>query len=100
MGMFYAIASPTILDSDMTQLIKNIADKTHFTVADSPIWRAKVQEYSQAIVVSCIEQISDLRGYSGVGTNGDPYDTPSWNAALAAAEQLLRERFEIEPKSR
>jgi hypothetical protein len=100
MGMFYAIASPTILDFDMTQLIKNIADKTHFTVADSPIWRAKVQEYSLAIVASCIDQIRDLRGYSGVGTDGDPYDTPSWNASLAAAQQLLRERFEIAPTSR
>ena len=100
MAMSYAIASPTILDFDMTQLIKNIAADTGFTIADSPIWRIKTQEYSRAIVASCIEQISDLRGYSGVGTDGDPYDTPSWNAALTAAEQLLRERFEIEPKSR
>jgi hypothetical protein len=64
-------------------------------VADSPIWRAKVQEYSRAIVASCVDQIQDLRGYSGVGTDGNPYDTESWNAALAAAQQLLRERFEI-----
>jgi hypothetical protein len=98
--MSYAIASPIILDFDMTQLLKNIADKTHFTVADNPIWRVEVHEYSRAIVESCIDQIRDLRGYSGVGTDGDPYDTPSWNAALAAAQQLLRERFEIEPKSR
>lgn len=83
----------------MTQLIKNIAADTGFTIADSPIWRIKTLEYSRAIVTSCIEQISDLRGYSGVGTDGNPYDTPSWNAALAAAEQLLRERFEIESKS-
>jgi hypothetical protein len=83
----------------MTQLIKNIAAKTHFTIADSPIWRVKTQEYSQAIVASCIEQIADLRGYSGVGTDGNPYDTESWNAALAAAQQLLQERFEIAPKS-
>jgi hypothetical protein len=99
MAMFYAIASPTILDFDMTQLIKNIAADTHFTIADSPIWRIKTQEYSRAIVASCIEQISDLRGYSGVGTDGDPYDTPSWNAALEAAQQLLRERSEIAPTS-
>jgi len=99
MGMFYAIASPTILDFNMTPLIKNIAADTHFTVADSPIWRAKVQEYTKAIVASCIDQIQDLRGYSGVGTDGDPYDTPSWNAALAAAQKLLQERFEIAPKS-
>ena len=84
----------------MTQLIKSIAADTHFTVGDNPIWRAEVQEYSLAIVISCIEQIRDLRGYSGVGTDGDPYDTPSWNAALAAAQQLLLERFEIAPKSR
>ena len=83
----------------MTQLIKNIAAETHFTIADSPIWRVKTQQYSQAIVVNCIEQIADLRGYSGVGTDGNPYDTPSWNAALAAAQQLLRARFEIAPKS-
>jgi hypothetical protein len=82
----------------MTQLLKNIADKTHFTVADSPIWRAKVQEYSQAIVVSCIDQIADLRGYSGVGTDGNPYDTESWNAALTAAANLIRTRFEITTK--
>ena len=100
MVMSYAIALPTILDSNMNQLIKNIADKTHFTVDDNPIWRVEVQEYSLAIVASCIDQIQDLRGYSGVGTDGDPYDTPSWNAALAAAQQLLRERFEIAPKSR
>ena len=79
----------------MTQLIKNIAASTHFTIADSPIWRVKTQEYSQAIVVSCIEQIADLRGYSGIGADGNPYDTPSWNAALEAAQRLIRTRFEI-----
>ena len=79
----------------MTQLLKNIADKTHFTVADSPIWRAKVQEYSQAIVASCIDQISDLRGYSGVGKEGDPYDTETWNAAIAEAQKLLKTRFDL-----
>ena len=36
--------------------------------------------------------LEDLRGYSGVGTDGNPYDTPSWNAALKAAEQVLLER--------
>ena len=100
MAMSYAIASPTILDFDMTQLIKNIAADTGFTIADSPIWRIKTQEYSRAIVASCIEQISDLRGYSGVGTDGNPYDTASWNAALAAAQKLIQERFEIASKSR
>lgn len=75
--------------------IKQIAKQTSFTIADSPIWRIKVREYSLAIVASCVEQISDLQGYSGVGTDGDPYDTASWNAALKAAQDLLRTRFEI-----
>ena len=37
--------------------------------------------------------LEDLRGYSGVGTDGNPYDTPSWNAALKAAEQVILERI-------
>jgi hypothetical protein len=81
-------------------MYKQIADQTSFTIADSPIWRIKVREYSLAIVASCVEQISDLKGYSGVGLDGNPYDTASWNAALAAAQDLLRTRFELdEPKS-
>lgn len=39
-----------------------------------------------------LEVLEDLLGYSGVGTDGNPYDTPSWNAALKAAEQVLLER--------
>ena len=39
-----------------------------------------------------LEVLEDLRGYSGMGTDGNPYDTPSWNAALKAAEQVLLER--------
>ena len=39
-----------------------------------------------------LEVLEDLRGYSGVGVDGNPYDTPSWNAALKAAEQVLLER--------
>lgn len=82
----------------MTQLIKNIAEASNFTVTDNPIWRVEALEYSQALVTSCIEQIADLRGYSGVGTDGNPYDTPSWNAALDAAAELLKTRFEIVDK--
>ena len=39
-----------------------------------------------------LDVLEDLRGYSGVGTDGNPYDTPSWNAALKAAQQVLLER--------
>ena len=58
-----------------------------------PIWRLKVKEYSEEIVKDCQEQLGDLRGYSGVGEDGNPYDTESWNAALAAAQELLITRY-------
>ena len=72
---------------------KDIAEQTGFGLFDSPIWRLKVKEYSEAIVKDCQEQLGDLRGYSGVGEDGNPYDTESWNAVLRAAQSLLLERF-------
>ena len=48
--------------------------------------------YNNALVEVALEALQDLRGYSGVGADGNPYDTPSWNAALKAAEQVLLER--------
>ena len=39
-----------------------------------------------------LDVLDDLRGYSGVGADGSPLDTPSWNAALKAAQQVLLER--------
>lgn len=41
-----------------------------------------------------LEVLEDLRGYSGVGTDGDPYDTPSWNAALRAAIDIIKTRLD------
>ena len=41
-----------------------------------------------------LEVLKDLRGYSGVGTDGNPYDTSSWNAALSAAADVIRFRVE------
>jgi len=72
---------------------KDIAEQTGFGLFDSPIWRLKVKEYSEAVVKDCVEQLGDLRGYSGVGEDGNSYDTESWNAALRAAQSLLLERF-------
>jgi hypothetical protein len=48
--------------------------------------------YTSAVVEVAIQALQDLRGYSGVGADGNPLDTPSWNAALKAAEQVLLER--------
>ena len=49
--------------------------------------------YNNALVEVAVEAIQDLRGYSGVGADGNPLDTPSWNAALLAAEQVIKERI-------
>lgn len=39
-----------------------------------------------------LDVLEDLRGYSGVGADGNPLCTHSWNSALLAAEQLIKER--------
>ena len=39
-----------------------------------------------------LEVLADLRGYSGVGTDGNPYDTHSWNADLRAAIDIIKTR--------
>jgi hypothetical protein len=49
-------------------------------------------EYTSALVEVAVQVLDDLRGYSGVGADGNPYDTPSWNAALKAAQEVLLER--------
>jgi hypothetical protein len=40
-----------------------------------------------------LEVLQDLRGYSGVGIDGNPLDTSSWNAALIAAQEIIRLRY-------
>ena len=49
--------------------------------------------YNNALVEVAVEALEDLRGYSGVSADGNPLDTPSWNAALKAAKQVLLERI-------
>ena len=41
-----------------------------------------------------LEVLEDLRGYSGVGTDGNPLDTISWNAALRAAIDIIKTRLD------
>jgi hypothetical protein len=43
----------------MNENIRRIAEQTNFTIAESPIWRLKVQEFAQAIAKECAD-ISDL----------------------------------------
>jgi len=49
--------------------------------------------YNNALVEVALEALQDLRGYSGVGADSNPLCTHSWNSALLAAEQLIKERI-------
>ena len=42
-----------------------------------------------------LEVLDDLMGYSGIGTDGNPYDTPSWNAALRAAKDIIQHKSDL-----
>ena len=37
----------------MNQNIQRIAEETNFSIATSPIWKNKVEEFAQAIVCEC-----------------------------------------------
>lgn len=56
--------------------------------------RFDYEQFADMIVEQTIVALEDLKGYSGVGVDGDPYDTPSWNAALVAAAELIRSRLQ------
>jgi hypothetical protein len=66
-------------DWDFMQIDRHDAEFTSCTCVFSDIPRV-------------LEVLEDLKGYSGVGTDGNPYDTSSWNAALDAVKQTLRDR--------
>ena len=46
-------------------------------------------------ITIALEVLEDLRGYSGLDTAGNCLDTGSWNAALAAAAELMGKHYEI-----
>ena len=49
---------------------------------------------NESIVQKIFDALEDLRGYSGVGTDGNPYDTSSWNAALESAKDIIKTRLQ------
>ena len=51
------------------------------------------EQFANILIGQALVALKDLRGYSGVGSDGNPYDTPSWNAALEAAEQVIKDRL-------
>jgi len=57
-----------------------------------------IEFFANQILEEVLLALEDLKGYSGVGTDGDPYCTASWNASLVAARELIIERFSIQRK--
>ena len=56
--------------------------------------RFDYEQFADMIIEQTLVALEDLKGYSGVGVDGNPYDTPSWNAALVAADELIRSRLQ------
>ncbi len=49
----------------MNDKIKKIAEKTNFTIADSPLWKLKVEEFAEELVKECaafMDEYSDRTG--------------------------------------
>ena len=79
-------------DLNITHLDMELCAKSPpntYTALAMAIWNKAIAQERKAV----LDVLEDLRGYSGVGTDGNPYDTPSWNAALKAAEQVILERI-------
>lgn len=49
----------------MNPKIKQIAEQTNFTIADSPIWHLKVEEFSLAIVKECATFMNEYADRNG-----------------------------------
>ena len=79
----------------MTQIVKLAKEHGATHKANLGVYQFYEHEltnYTNAVLEQAYQVLDDLRGYSGVGADGNPYDTPSWNAALKAAQQVLLER--------
>jgi len=79
----------------MNELIQELAQKADYTIVNSPIWQYQLNKFIELIVLECIQATNDLHGYSGVGVDGNPYCTASWNAALEAAKELMVSRLDV-----
>ena len=77
----------------MNELIRELAQKADYTIVNSPIWQYQLNKFIKLIVFECVQATNDLYGYSGVGVDGNPYCTASWNAALEAAKELISKRL-------
>jgi len=77
----------------MNEQIRELGLKSGYLLVDSPVWKNQLDQFIDLLMAKCLTAVQDLKGYSGVGRDGDPYDTESWNAALAAVEDLIKLRL-------
>jgi len=77
----------------MNERIRELARQSGYPMVDSPVWKSQFERFIDTLLTECLTAAQDLRGYSGVGEDGNPYDTESWNAALAAVEELINKRL-------
>lgn len=77
----------------MNERIREIARQSGYPMVDSPVWKSQFERFIDLLLAECQTAAQDLRGYSGVGEDGNPYDTASWNAALTAVNELIKKRL-------
>lgn len=56
----------------MNQHVARVAEETHFTIANSPIWKFKVEEFSLALVQDCCREL-ELNGYDDASSQLQKY---------------------------
>lgn len=49
----------------MNSKIKQIADQTNFTIADSPLWKLKVEEFTEAVIKECAKFMDEYADREG-----------------------------------
>lgn len=77
----------------MNERIQELANKVGLSLVDSPVWKNHFERFIDLLMAECQSATDDLRGYSGAGDDGYPYDTASWNAALEAVATLIQHRL-------
>ena len=79
----------------MNSNIKQIADQVGMTLIDSPLWSAKLEQYTAAIVKECSTIVSHTASpYKDEGFQ-KTYD-PTWRAACLASALKIRKHFGVE----
>jgi len=68
--------------------IKDIANKSGYTLFDSPVWKMVAVRYTENIIRACMEEIQSLEYPSGSDA-GKLANGSTWSYALSTAQQKL-----------